>query len=64
MQKRTALARALVDDPQIVLFTELITGQDGGHPNVEQESAKKIAEFMQNPSGNINLRAKLKDPKI
>jgi phospholipid/cholesterol/gamma-HCH transport system ATP-binding protein len=28
MQKRTALARALVTDPQIVLFDELTTGQD------------------------------------
>ena len=28
MQKRTALARALVIDPQIVLFDELTTGQD------------------------------------
>jgi phospholipid/cholesterol/gamma-HCH transport system ATP-binding protein len=28
MQKRTALARALVNDPQIVLFDELTTGQD------------------------------------
>jgi phospholipid/cholesterol/gamma-HCH transport system ATP-binding protein len=28
MQKRTALARALVTDPKIVLFDELTTGQD------------------------------------
>ncbi len=28
MQKRTALARALIIDPQIVLFDELTTGQD------------------------------------
>ncbi|MGD8342117.1 MAG: ATP-binding cassette domain-containing protein [Desulfobacterales bacterium] len=28
MQKRTALARALVTDPEIVLFDELTTGQD------------------------------------
>ena len=34
MQKRTALARALVTDPKIVLFDELTTGQDPIRRNV------------------------------
>ena len=34
MQKRTALARALVTDPSIVLFDELTTGQDPIRRNV------------------------------
>ena len=34
MQKRTALARALVTDPRIVLFDELTTGQDPIRRNV------------------------------
>ena len=34
MQKRTALARALVTDPNIVLFDELTTGQDPIRRNV------------------------------
>jgi phospholipid/cholesterol/gamma-HCH transport system ATP-binding protein len=34
MQKRTALARALVTDPEIVLFDELTTGQDPIRRNV------------------------------
>jgi phospholipid/cholesterol/gamma-HCH transport system ATP-binding protein len=34
MQKRTALARALVTDPKIVLFDELTTGQDPIRRNI------------------------------
>ncbi len=44
MQKRTALARALVTDPQIVLFDEPTTGQD---PIRKNAILQMIAEYKQ-----------------
>ena len=44
MQKRTALARALVTDPKIVLFDELTTGQD---PIRRNAILGMIAEYKQ-----------------
>jgi phospholipid/cholesterol/gamma-HCH transport system ATP-binding protein len=44
MQKRMALARALVTDPKIVLFDELTTGQD---PIRRNAILGMIAEYNQ-----------------